>query len=296
MPAKSAKTSKAKKKAEPKKAEKPVRMKVEEVPETKPADSPIASFSQLDTPATPAKDETETNKEKEETVVSGPLVKKEIESPPKEESGQPVSESADEPSTTQVGTEEDTERTSSTEVKEWLSQVKPDTTKEIEKKDKKLSVKTVVLISLVLALLGALVGGVYYYKKNIDKSSDQTQQQAVPTAQPTTKPTQAPTPEPIDLSDYSIQVLNGSGVAGEAGKAADLLEEAGFTEPDTANASSYDFTTTIISLKKDTPDQVYEKIKESLASSYIVEKSDDILDEDSSYDATVTVGSKKASQ
>ena len=58
-------------------------------------------------------------------------------------------------------------------------------------------------------------------------------------------PTETPTPEPAESTareDISVHVLNGSGVAGAAGKVADLLREKGYTKVTTGNADEYTYT------------------------------------------------------
>jgi len=192
------------------------------------------------------------------------------------------------------------EKMSSDEVKKWLQDVRPDTSKESEKKSKP-NFKLIFTIAVILLLFGVLIGGVFYYKSNVEDADTENEEETSETttvSSPT--PTQTPAPEEeeeeseLDLSKYSSNVLNGSGIAGEAGKVAKLLEDAGFSSPTAGNAGSYDYTTTIISLKENVPDEVYEKIKESLETDYMVEKSDEKLSEDSDYDIKITVGSKKA--
>lgn len=98
--------------------------------------------------------------------------------------------------------------------------------------------------------------------------------------------------EEIDFSQYSLQVLNGSGVSGEAATVGGILEEEGFTEISTGNAPTFDYTDTQVQLKEDTPEQVFEAIRKALTE-YTVVKGD-ILEEDSEYDAVVIAGTRKS--
>jgi hypothetical protein len=191
---------------------------------------------------------------------------------------------------------------SSENVKKWLQDVRPDTTKEVDKKGKP-NLKVIITVGVILLLFGILIGGVFYYRSNVgdeaEEATSSPSEEIVTNETITESPTSTPTPTPeeeLDLSNYSVNILNGSGIAGEAGRASSLLEELGFSELDTGNADSYEYTTTVISLKKEVPDGVYEKIKESLSTDYIVEKSDEALEEDSTYDVVITVGSRKAEE
>ena len=49
----------------------------------------------------------------------------------------------------------------------------------------------------------------------------------------------------------SISVLNGSGISGLAGKVADRLKAAGYTNVSTGNADKFDYTTTLIRHRAD---------------------------------------------
>jgi hypothetical protein len=155
----------------------------------------------------------------------------------------------------------------------------------------------VLLIAFLIGIsLGAgLIGGVFYYDAKVSKIISKN---PTPTLTATIESTQTPAPtgndenEEIDLSKYSIEVLNGAGIAGEAGKAAGLLEDVGFTETSTGNASSYNYTVTEVSLKPDTPEAVYKEIEDALASYNVVEA--DPLEDSSDFDAVVIVGSEKS--
>ena len=176
----------------------------------------------------------------------------------------------------------------------WLNEVKAEEIEEGSKSGK----KNVFVFFLIFVFLGALVGGgFYYYKTNIDKSLpvkiDRVGEAVTPTDDET-MPTEEPKKEEIDASLYSINVLNGSGIPGEAGIVSDLLDSLGFEDINTGNADSYDYVETEISLKEDSPEGLYDLVKEALEESYIVSRSKTDLDENSDYDVVVIVGSKKA--
>lgn len=185
---------------------------------------------------------------------------------------------------------------SSEEIKEWLSKVRPEEVS--EKANTSLPLKVILPIIVILAIIGALLGGIYYYKTSLSENDTSTSDE---NEKEITAPTQSPQPteseeseqEEVNLEEFKVNVLNGSGIAGEAGNAAELLENEGFGAPKTGNAKSYDFTTTQVELKETVPESVYNKVKDALSENYIVEKSEDFLDDASSFDIVITVGTKK---
>lgn len=76
-----------------------------------------------------------------------------------------------------------------------------------------------------------------------------------PTPSPTTTPMPTPTINPIDKSTglnrskLSVTIQNGSGQAGAAGKAADILKNLGYNIVSTGNADNYDYVNVSIQVK-----------------------------------------------
>ena len=145
-------------------------------------------------------------------------------------------------------------------------------------------------ISLILG--GLLVGGIFYFRTNVDITT--------PKETPTPKSTITPDtnqPEPteesgsVEISELKVQILNGSGIAGEANSVAALLVTAGFEDIDTANAKTYDYTKTEISTKKSLRSSVVDEIESALSGYSLATGSD--LDEDYEYDVVVIVGTSK---
>lgn len=112
-----------------------------------------------------------------------------------------------------------------------------------------------------------------------------------PTPTPTGTPTPTPTPDvsKLDRATISIQVLNGSGTSGAAGKMKTALEESGFTVKDTANAQNYDYEKTEIIVKEDKKDYI-PLLEEDLKKLYTLAPSVSTLDEDVPYDVRIIVG------
>ncbi|OGM28601.1 hypothetical protein A2801_01810 [Candidatus Woesebacteria bacterium RIFCSPHIGHO2_01_FULL_41_10] len=160
---------------------------------------------------------------------------------------------------------------------------------------KRPSLKFILMIAIVSALVAAIVsGGVYVYL-----NSASTAKSPVEDVEPTSTPvvvvpeaTSTPEPQTVDLESFSVSVLNGSGAAGAAGAGQTLMEEAGFSVTDTANAGSYDFKNTVVQVKASVPAVVVESAKNALSSDYTVEVGDP-LDDASEYDIVVTIGTTK---
>jgi hypothetical protein len=245
------------------------------VPEQK-----ITSFSMMDTPKT----------------TDNVLGTKEAEATPIETKTSEVPESLPEPEAP-ASTES---QVSSDEIKEWLNNVRPDTTNDMQKSGGG-GIGRILAILVVVLILVALGGGIYYYRANVEgalpfgqkeemkeeaKTQETTQQQV----------TEAPTPTVValDLSEYKVQVLNGAGIAGEAGKAQGYLEGVGFKEFTTGNAPSFGYAKTEVQMKKDISEEVFTKLKEALDPYYVdVTRAEKVLAESSTYDIVVTVGKKK---
>ncbi len=154
--------------------------------------------------------------------------------------------------------------------------------------------KILVVVVLILILSAIIGGGVMAYRsiQNKPKTLKPT-----PTPASVVKPTLTPTPTPTSmpvkevLSDYKIQVLNGSGVAGQAVVIRDLLEKEGAKEVVTDNADSFDNKNTEIQFKKEVKEEVFAKLKEILSNYTVVKK--DTLSKSSDYDIVITLGTKK---
>lgn len=171
----------------------------------------------------------------------------------------------------------------------------------------------IVALTVVAILIGIVVGGILVYQnalksanEPIEPASDEvvddsliqtntstsSSQAASPSAQDSTSSDQdQPDSTDTDSSmlDASIQVLNGSGVAGEAGRASSLLEDVDFSDIDTGNADSFDYAATEISVKAG-QGQLLQSIQAALEDEYSIGQTDQELDPDSDYDAVIIVG------
>lgn len=104
-------------------------------------------------------------------------------------------------------------------------------------------------------------------------------QSPTPESSPTKEPTATPSPRPtgnpidkvtgLDRSKISIEIQNGSGIAGAGKKAADLLTSLGYKISGTGNADNYNYEKTIISVTG-TSSKYLDLLKKDLGSTYSI--------------------------
>lgn len=185
-------------------------------------------------------------------------------------------------------------KSSQDEVNKWIENY--DDKEETVKKKGSGFFKTFLIILTILSLAAVIAGGVYYYQNNIaggDTEEAEVVTEKTENIQPTVEPTQKPEMTEVEYSEYSLQILNGSGIPGEAGKVKDLITDLEFESITTGNASSYDFDKTSISIKEDIPAQVFSDIKDLLGDTYDMETKSETLEDSSDYDVIITVGLQK---
>lgn len=141
-------------------------------------------------------------------------------------------------------------------------------------------------------LVGALVGGLITYFSGLSRlgEADRTPS-PVPTVveiEPT--PTASPS-STLKRDGLKLQVLNGSGVSGAAGKAKTLLEGLGYKDVDTGNASSSNFAKTEVSVKESAKEYLDLVIKD-LSKEYEATAATKVLSNTSKYDIVITLGQK----
>jgi hypothetical protein len=165
-----------------------------------------------------------------------------------------------------------------------------DESDDFEPEHKGNGMKVVLIFLTAIIVGGGAVAGFLFFSHN--------KQASVP--QVTVSPTQAISPtEPVasesaamaDIANLSVQILNGSGTAGEAARVRDFLQEAGFETFSLGNADSYEYTDTEVQLKEASPSAVFGKIKDALSTYTVVEK--DQLPATSDYDVVIFVGKHK---
>lgn len=146
--------------------------------------------------------------------------------------------------------------------------------------------KLIPLLIILIILLLLLAGSLYYW------FSPYNTFKAKIIATPTNIPSLTSTPTPtVNLTLYSVEILNGSGVAGEAAAAQSFLEEEGFKVSSIGNAPDGDFEDAEVAAKEGVSEDFIKKLKEVLEENYGVSSEILELDEDNSEDVVITLGS-----
>lgn len=151
--------------------------------------------------------------------------------------------------------------------------------------------KILIWVVMVILVLGALAAsGMLVYQAGVKVGEEQTLKKVQ-----AEKPTETPTPTAAQVSKatYTIEVLNGSGISGEAGKVRDVLEKEGYSVSDIGNANNSSFTDTIISAKPSVSSSWMDGIKTLLGKNYSVSEGDQLPDS-SKTDVVVKVGNSSA--
>lgn len=179
--------------------------------------------------------------------------------------------------------------------------IKPE--KEVKPVEKKVENKSAANFNIFwiilpgIMLLGLLMGGIVAYYSGLNKlKSSETATTKNTTPQPIITVESSPSASPvskIDLTKYKIKVLNGSGIKGEAGKAEDLLEKAGFVVQTTGNAKTYDYQKTIIQAKTGVEENFLASLKKTLSQTYKLDKNETLKDSETS-SVVVIVGTSKS--
>jgi len=105
-----------------------------------------------------------------------------------------------------------------------------------------------------------------------------------------TPPPTSPTPTVVPNSAVKIQVLNGSGQAGQAGIVADLLTKNNFTVADTGNAANFNYDQTQIQVKSSVSLTIVAQITQSLQPDFDPQILTEKLPDSSEYDIIITTG------
>lgn len=145
-------------------------------------------------------------------------------------------------------------------------------------------------ILIIVAILLILAGGGFYYYQSTQKPAETAKEEEK--SDESVTPTEEPTPADVKNDAYTIELLNGSGIAGEAGRAQELLEGEEFKIDSTGNAENYDFEDTVIQAGSDVEEAWVDALRDTLGKNYTVKSGVTKLDSaDSESDVVVIVGS-----
>lgn len=174
------------------------------------------------------------------------------------------------------------------DVKEEESEDKKEEDQNIIEETDGMSWKKIFLFVFLAGCIGIfLIGLLMFLSKNFDfsKKSDTSKTIELPKESPT------PTVEEVALDAYEIEVLNGSGISGEAANVEGILEDAGFTVSGIGNADNQNYTETVIAAKDDVKQGFIDELQKTLEERGPVEVIK-LSDTGSDSDVVVTVGSE----
>lgn len=128
-----------------------------------------------------------------------------------------------------------------------------------------------------VGILAIVIGGAFFVMSS--PSDETTNSTPTPTGNvlstfptpevaATPEPTVTPTPQPVDKSEVKIEILNGTGKAGEASFVKAALEKLDFTEIEAANAESRDETSTTVTYSSSLPQSLVDEIVSMLEKSF----------------------------
>jgi|GEM_PF-5904665 len=144
-----------------------------------------------------------------------------------------------------------------------------------------------ILILIILFLVG-LMGGLFYFfilqNKPVEKPKSPLKTVAVYTP--------SPTPASVTKNAFTIKVLNGSGVAGQAASVQTMLTSAGYNVVDIDNADNSDYTKTEIQAKSTVSKDFLTSLEQSLSDKYIVDPTVSPTKSDETDDVVVIIGSE----
>lgn len=158
-----------------------------------------------------------------------------------------------------------------------------------------------VIIAVVGVIIILVVGGWFILGNNAggDDTPSPTPNGGLstfptPAQTSTPEPTATATPEPVDKSEIKIEVLNGTGVPGEASFLQGELEELGYEDITAGNADEQDATDTVATYSRDLSAEVADEITERLEALYekVTTRRATIS---GGYDISITTGTRKKS-
>jgi hypothetical protein len=152
---------------------------------------------------------------------------------------------------------------------------------------------TWIFIIVGLLIVGALALGLAVFTGFVKNPFDQPKVESPKVVTETITSLATPTPEESSQSakeELKLQILNGSGVAGQAGFVKEKLEEIGFTNIETGNAVGTGSDETVVAYLDTVSTEVLEELVKELEEIF-VEVSKQEAGEVGDYDIIITTGS-----
>lgn len=153
--------------------------------------------------------------------------------------------------------------------------------------------KFIKILLILIIILGVFGGGIWFLMREPEVVDDTTSNSQDLTSSEVEEPTNTPIPteRPIDKEEVSINILNGTGIPGEAGSLKETLENLDFTEIEVGNAETQDYVKTEVKFSKSLPESIIDEITSELEDIYAdVRSSTSSSLED--YDVEIIIGYK----
>ncbi len=150
-----------------------------------------------------------------------------------------------------------------------------------------------IIIPVFLLILGGLAYFVFKGSSTQETTPSPTPQSQELSSVVTPSPSPSATPKTVaDKGALSVRILNGTGVAGEAGYLQGILKALGYTKIETANADTTDATSATIVYQKTVAQSLIDELLTRLKSEY---KSVDsrVASVKGSFDIEITTGPRK---
>ena len=145
------------------------------------------------------------------------------------------------------------------------------------------------LLILVILFLVGMIGGLGYLFAFQNQSAPVLRSSVLKTVKVFNI---SPTPKAIAKNSYTIEVLNGSGVAGDAAAGQTFLSSKGYNVKSIGNADNSNYTQTIIKAKSNVSSNFIASLRGELSSKYTVASSLTPLASSSATDVVVIIGSQ----
>ncbi len=132
---------------------------------------------------------------------------------------------------------------------------------------KKRSNKWVYIVIVFVIIIGVIAFLVF--KGSQSGSGEATPEPTeLPTSQETIAPTPTPTPSSVTKDQIKIQILNGTGIVGEAAYLVNQLKPLGYTSATTGNSDTSSATATKVTFATKVPSDVVSEITNLLKTIY----------------------------
>ncbi|MFH1971694.1 MAG: LytR C-terminal domain-containing protein [Patescibacteria group bacterium] len=150
--------------------------------------------------------------------------------------------------------------------------------------------KSNVLVFIILGVV-ILVGGIIFFVTKGKKDTELVSPTPASEGVTISTPSSTEAPEAVDKADVAIEVLNGTGIPGEASYLQDKLKVLGYSDIEVGNADEQDQTITTVTFNADLDEANKNEIQTELEKLYkdVTVKTSSSL----SVDASIVTGLKK---